>query len=292
VNHKRLILRLHELWNTGDVGPIAEVYADDFVAHFPPTSELPERRGLDGVRQGISRIRSAFPDWHEEVEDLVEEGDRVVSRYTSRGTHRGAFWGVSPTGRRITVAEISIFRVAGGKAAEQWCLVDELARMYQLGAVLERPGEATPPALELLYEVAMDADVQDLGPTPAGHRRIVVVKGGRFEGPRLRGDVLPGGGDWLVERSDGSRRLDVRLTLRTDDGHLIYATYGGLFRGAPDVMRRILGGEPVEPSEYYFRVVPLFETASEKYRWLNGIVAIGVGRRTQTQVAYTVYTVR
>src|SRR5205809_3304685 len=81
----------------------------------------------------------------------------------------------------------------------------------------------------------MDADVQDLGPTPAGHRRIVVVKGGRFEGPRLRGDVLPGGGAWLVERSDGSRRLDVRLTLRVGDrkstrlnsshGYISYAVF-------------------------------------------------------------------
>ena len=163
--------------------------------------------------------------------------------------------------------------------------------MEQLGGVLERPGGATRPSLELLYEVSMDVEAHDVGPTPGGHRRIVVVKGGRFEGPRLRGDVLPGGGDWVLERSDGSRQLDVRITLRTDDGQLIYAAYGGIFHGAPDVMRRILAGEPVEPSDYYFRVSPRFETASERYGWLNRIVAIGVGRRTRTQVAYTVYAV-
>ena len=291
MSHKPLILKLHELWNAGDVARIGAVYADDFVAHFPPTSELPERHGLDGVAQSIVRIRAAFPDWHEAVDDLVEEGDRVVSRYTSRGTHRGPFWGIPPTGRTITVAEISIFRIASGRVAEQWCLVDELARMEQLGGVLERPGGATRPSLELLYEVSMDVEAHDVGPTPGGHRRIVVVKGGRFEGPRLRGDVLPGGGDWILERSDGSRQLDVRITLRTDDGQLIYAAYGGIFHGAPDVMRRILAGEPVEPSEYYFRVSPRFETASERYGWLNRIVAIGVGRRTRTQVAYTVYAV-
>jgi ketosteroid isomerase-like protein len=89
MSHKALILELHEVWNTGNLESLDRVYSPDFVAHFPPTSELPERLGLDGVRQGIRRIRSAFPDWHEEVHELIEEGDRVVSRYTSRGTQRG-----------------------------------------------------------------------------------------------------------------------------------------------------------------------------------------------------------
>lgn len=136
---KALVRRLHDIWNTGDLAAIEEVYAPDFVAHFPPSSELAERRGLDGVRRGITRIRAAFPDWFEQVEDLVEERDRVVSRYTSRGTHRGPFWGLPPTGRPVTVPEISIFRIAKGRIAEQWCLLDELGRMEQLGAILMRP---------------------------------------------------------------------------------------------------------------------------------------------------------
>jgi hypothetical protein len=144
---------------------------------------------------------------------------------------------------------------------------------------------------EFLYEITMDADVLDVGPTPAGHRRIVVVSGGAFEGPRLRGAVLPGGGDWLVERRDGTRLLDVRITLRTDDGHLIYAHYPGLFHGEPGVMQRLVRGEAVDPAEYYFRVAPFFETAAEKYAWLNRVMAIGLGRRTARQVAYTVYAV-
>jgi steroid delta-isomerase-like uncharacterized protein len=138
-SHKALVRRLHEIWNTGDAAAIEEVYAADFVAHFPPSTELPERRGLESVRQGITRIRTAFPDWHEEITDLIEEGDKVVSRFTSRGTHRGTFWGVPPTGRRVTVEEISIFRIARGRVVEQWCLVDELARMQQIGATLQRP---------------------------------------------------------------------------------------------------------------------------------------------------------
>jgi hypothetical protein len=144
---------------------------------------------------------------------------------------------------------------------------------------------------ELLYEIAMDAEIDDLGQTPVGHRRIVRVTGGTFEGPKLRGTVLPGGGDWLVERGDGVRALDVRITLRTDDGALIYARYPGLFHAGPGVMERLLRGEPVDPWEYYFRTAPLFETAAEKYAWLNRILAIGVGRRTRRQVCYTVYAV-
>ncbi len=144
---------------------------------------------------------------------------------------------------------------------------------------------------ELLYEIAMDAEIDDLGQTPLGHRRIVRVTGGTFEGPRLRGTVLPGGGDWLVERADGVRQLDVRITLRTDDGALIYAHYPGLFHAAPGVMDGLLRGETVDPSEYYFRTAPMFETAAEKYAWLNRVLAIGIGRRTSRQVCYTVYAV-
>src|SRR5262249_49788711 len=102
---------------------------------------------------------------------------------------------------------------------------------------------------EFLYEIAMDAEVDDLGDTPLGRRRIVRVTGGTFEKPRLRGTVLPGGGDWLVERRDGVRALDVRITLRTDDGALIFARYPGLFHAGAGVMERVARGELVDPSE-------------------------------------------
>ena len=144
---------------------------------------------------------------------------------------------------------------------------------------------------ELLYEIAMDAEVDDLGETPLGRRRIVRVTGGTFEGPKLRGTVLPGGGDWLVERRDGVRALDVRITLRSHDDALIYARYPGLFHAGPGVMERLLRGETVDPSEYYFRTAPLFETAAEQYAWLNRVLAICIGRRTRRQVCYTVYAV-
>jgi steroid delta-isomerase-like uncharacterized protein len=129
--------RLHEIWNTGNAELIGEVYAGDFIAHWPASSEVPERRGIEGIRFGVERIRRAFPDWHEKVLDIFGSGDRVVSRYVSTGTHRGTFWGIEATGKRIEIQEISIFRIVEGRIAEQWCMFDELARLRQIGATAD-----------------------------------------------------------------------------------------------------------------------------------------------------------
>ncbi len=146
---------------------------------------------------------------------------------------------------------------------------------------------------EFLYEVRIELDAPQLiGETPSGLRRIIYVKSGTFAGPKLKGEVLPGGGDWVVIDQDGVIRLDVRITFRTDDGALIYVKYGGVFDVSPEILQRIRNGEKVDPSKYYFRIAPIFETAAEKYRWLNKIVAVGVGNRTQTGVIYTVYAIR
>ena len=104
--------------------------------------------------------------------------------------------------------------------------------------------------------------------------------------------MLPGGGDWVLVRKDGVSQLDVRITLRTDDGALIYVTYRGISTMTPEMRQRILKGEVVNPSEYYFRTTPVFETAAEKYAWLNKLVAVGVGRRTRTGVEYSVYAIQ
>src|SRR5579863_739335 len=128
-----LVHRLHEIWNTGNLELIDSVYAEGFIAHWPASSEISERRGLEGIRFGVERIRCAFPDWHEKVLDVFESGDRVASRYMSTGTHRGMFWGIEATGRRVEIQEISIFRTAESRIAEQWCMFDELARLQQPG---------------------------------------------------------------------------------------------------------------------------------------------------------------
>ncbi|HLZ20469.1 MAG TPA: DUF3237 domain-containing protein [Smithellaceae bacterium] len=132
---------------------------------------------------------------------------------------------------------------------------------------------------------------RNLGDTPHGNRRIVPVTGGTFTGEKLKGEVLPGGADWLCIRPDGATELDVRITLRTDDGHLVYVSYRGIIHVPPAVQQRIDRGEAVDPSEIYFRSTPVFETGSEKYGWLNRIIAVGAGRRTSAGIEYAVFAV-
>ena len=121
------------------------------------------------------------------------------------------------------------------------------------------------------------APPQQLGSGPHGIRSIVPVTGGDFEGPRLRGKVLPGGGDWLLMRSDGVLELDLRVTLETDDHALIYMMFQGLRHGPPDAMAALGGGEVVDPARYYFRTLPRFETSTNTYAFLNRVITVGIG---------------
>jgi hypothetical protein len=134
-------------------------------------------------------------------------------------------------------------------------------------------------------------EMQPLGRTPWGDRRVAIVEGGRFEGARLKGTVLKGGSDWLLLRSDGVLQLDVRMTLKTEDGSIIGMTYRGHRHGPAAVIERLNRGEKVDPSEYYFRMAPFFETAAEKYAWLNRIIAVGTGHRLPTGPVYDVFEV-
>jgi uncharacterized protein DUF3237 len=144
----------------------------------------------------------------------------------------------------------------------------------------------------LLFEITfLTAPPQMLGKTPLGDRRIVVVTSGSFEGPKLRGTVEPGGTDWILLRPDGALQLDVRLSLKTDDGALIGMTYRGFRHGPPAVIERLNRGERVDPSEYYFRTAPLFETSAPRYDWLNRIVSIGIGHRLPQGPVYRVFEV-
>ena len=132
----------------------------------------------------------------------------------------------------------------------------------------------------------------NIGAVPCGTRRTVSVGGGTFEGPRLRGTILPGGSaDWQLLRPDGVLEMDVRFTLRTDDGALILMRSFGLRHGPPDVIAAIGRGETVDPSTYYFRTLPRFETAHPAYSFLNRLIAVASGDRRPEGPIYTIHEV-
>ena len=125
---------------------------------------------------------------------------------------------------------------------------------------------------EYLMELLLDGDPQ----IDTGHTRIAPLSGGTFNGPGLRGTVLPGGADWITQVS-GHNSLDVRITLLTDDGEYIYMTYKG-------ILARSDAG-------LYWRVAPFFNTASEKYDWLNHIVTVGKNKNVEGKIAYDIWRV-
>jgi hypothetical protein len=133
--------------------------------------------------------------------------------------------------------------------------------------------------------------LQIVGATPGAFRRIGVVPGGSFEGERLSGEVLDGGSDWQTVRADGATTLNVRLVLKTKDDALIAMSYQGMRHGPPDVVEKIEKGEAVDPASYYFRIIPLFETAAAKYDWINRLVAVGIGHRRADGPVYSVFEV-
>lgn len=130
-----------------------------------------------------------------------------------------------------------------------------------------------------------------LADVPLGSRRILTARGGAFQGEDLRGEVIAGGGDWVLHRGDGASDLDIRLTLRTDAGELIALSSRGIFDAPPEVTQRIRGGESPEPDEYYFRTALFFETGAAAHRRLNRIVAVGFGTRLPDGMTTEVFEV-
>jgi hypothetical protein len=125
---------------------------------------------------------------------------------------------------------------------------------------------------EFVFELLLDVDDR----IDAGHTRISPVSGGTFAGPAMNGTVLPGGADWVTQVS-GHSSLDVRITLETDDGESIYMSYTGVISRGDDGL--------------YWRVRPVFQTASEKYDWLNHAVFIGKNKQVAGKVAYDVFRI-
>jgi hypothetical protein len=132
----------------------------------------------------------------------------------------------------------------------------------------------------------------DVGEVAQGRRRIVPLTGGTFAGPELNGTLLPGvSADWQIVLPDGSALGDVRFTLRTDGGDLLYVRSQGVRHGSPEVLARLSRGEEVDAGEYVFRTSTQIETASVEFDWLNKGVFISVGGRQPGGVIYEVYLV-
>lgn len=132
--HNKTVVRrfVQEVWSKGNLAAVAELVAPNVVDHNPLPGQAP---GIEGIKQVVTTFRNAFPDARFTSEDLVTEGDRVVTRWTGRGTHKSEFEGIAPTGRQVTMTGIDIFRVVGGKIVERWANQDDLGLLRQLGVI-------------------------------------------------------------------------------------------------------------------------------------------------------------
>jgi muconolactone delta-isomerase len=149
------------------------------------------------------------------------------------------------------------------------------------------------PQLTWVYRLeATLGDPLDLGNTAQGHRRIVPLTGGTFTGPELNGKLLAGASaDWQLILPDGTALGDIRYTLQTDNGDLLYVRSRGVRHGSAEVLARLARGEQVDASEYTFRTSTEIETAAPHLDWLNKGVFIGVAGRQTAGVVYEIYLV-
>jgi len=133
--------------------------------------------------------------------------------------------------------------------------------------------------------------IRELGEMPRGRRRLVPILGGVVSGPRLQGEVLPGGADWQIARADGILELVARYAIRTTAGPEIAVTNRGLRRATPEIMQQLARGEPVDPALVYFRTVPTFEAPAGDYAWLNGSIFLASAARLPDKVCLRIFAV-
>jgi hypothetical protein len=128
-----------------------------------------------------------------------------------------------------------------------------------------------------------------VGETPHGLRRIIPIIGGTFSGPSIKGEILDGGADWQIVRSDGVAELEAHYQIKTDDGVVIYIKNTGLRVASPEVAARIGKGEAVDPSEYYMGTTLKFAAPKGKYEWMNNAIFVCKGFRNPDNVAIQVW---
>jgi len=146
------------------------------------------------------------------------------------------------------------------------------------------------PQFEFLMSLAVDVgDVVSMGAAPLGERRVIGILGGTFEGPEMRGEVLPGGADWQIARRDGVLDLDARYALKEQAGGLIRVVSQGYRHGSSEVLAALARGEDVDPAKYFFRTVMRFETGAPYLESLNKTIAVATAERKARQVLLSAY---
>jgi hypothetical protein len=160
----------------------------------------------------------------------------------------------------------------------------------QTTALLDRPALSQLP-VEHLCDFRVDLAPAELIGTPVGIQMVFIARGGRVEGPNLSGEILPGGGDWLLVGDDRIGRVNAKAMVRTDDGVLIHYTAGGIIEIPDDGLARLEAGERLPFEETYVRTTPNFETADERYSWLNGLVIVGYNELSKDHIDYRMYRV-
>jgi hypothetical protein len=160
----------------------------------------------------------------------------------------------------------------------------------QTTPLLERPVLSELP-VEHLCDLRVDLEPAELIATGVGSRLVFIAKGGRVEGPGLKGELLPGSGDWLHVGDDRIGRVDVRAMIRTDDDAMIYYTARGIIEIPDDGLERLAAGERLAFEQTYVRTTPKFETADERYTWLNRLVIVGHNELSKNHIDYRLYTV-
>ena len=208
--NREIVRQYHQVWSDGKVANLEKYMSPDFVCHFIDGLEW---KGIEGAKKSISSHKISFPDWHEEIVDIIAEGDKVVTRYKSTGTHQGMFNGLDSTGNKVTIFETSIYRIANGKLVEQWGFPDALSLDRQLKAAksakLNTDGlKASPANFKLLLENEKVRVLEySLKPgekdTPHTHpaKSSYVVSGGKIKvylenGEALIFDEKAGTADW------------------------------------------------------------------------------------------------
>ena len=146
------------------------------------------------------------------------------------------------------------------------------------------------PRFEYLMNLSVDVgNVVSMGPGPIGERRVVGILGGTFEGSGLRGEVLPGGADWQIARSDGVLDLDARYALKEQAGGVVRVLSQDYRHGPAEVLEALGRGEDVDPAKYFFRTIMRFETGAPYLEWLNRTIAVATAKREARRVLLSAY---